>query len=158
MRCDGTASSAQVTAGLDWVAQNMQYPAVVSMSLGSNSPNAAIDTAVSTVIALGVTVVVAAGNYNQGGPLHVMRSCAALRCAVLCCAVLLQPGLVLQQLLSPYLDKAAFSCPVQMRNNTLPNALELYETTTFNGVGPQSMHRACQSTMVAMQLAASEHL
>lgn len=66
INCDGSASSSAVIAGLDWLAQNYQLPAVASMSLGSDSPNQALDDAVTAVIALGITAVIAAGNYNQG--------------------------------------------------------------------------------------------
>ena len=52
-------------AGLDWLAQIFQLPAVASLSLGADSPNNAMDEAVKAVIALRLTVVVAAGNFNQ---------------------------------------------------------------------------------------------
>ena len=74
INCDGSASSSAVIAGLEWLAQNVQLPAVASMSLGSDSPNQALDDAVTAVIALGVTAVVAAGNYNQGGHLKCHSS------------------------------------------------------------------------------------
>ena len=74
INCDGSASSSAVIAGLEWLAQNVQLPAVASMSLGSDSPNQALDDAVTAVIALGVTAVVAAGNYNQGGHLQSQSS------------------------------------------------------------------------------------
>lgn len=64
--CDGSAQSSAVIAGLDWLAQNYQLPAVASMSLGSDSPNIALDDAVTAIIDLGITAVIAAGNYNQG--------------------------------------------------------------------------------------------
>ncbi len=64
--CDGSAQSSAVIAGLDWLAQNYQLPAVASMSLGSDSPNQALDDAVTAIIDLGITAVIAAGNYNQG--------------------------------------------------------------------------------------------
>lgn len=66
INCDGSAQSSAVIAGLDWLAQNYQLPAVASMSLGSDSPNQALDDAVTAIIALGITAVIAAGNYNQG--------------------------------------------------------------------------------------------
>ncbi|KAL3162994.1 hypothetical protein ABBQ32_009426 [Trebouxia sp. C0010 RCD-2024] len=65
INCDGSAQSSAVIAGLDWLAQNYQLPAVASMSLGSDSPNQALDDAVTAIIALGITAVIAAGNYNQ---------------------------------------------------------------------------------------------
>ena len=66
INCDGSAQSSAVIAGLDWLAQNYQLPAVASMSLGSDSPNQALDDAVTAIINLGITAVIAAGNYNQG--------------------------------------------------------------------------------------------
>jgi hypothetical protein len=68
--CQGNALTSNVIAGLDWLAQNFQLPAVASLSLGADSPNSAMDDAVKALIALGVTVVVAAGNFNQS-KLHV---------------------------------------------------------------------------------------
>lgn len=84
INCDGSASSSAVIAGLDWLAQNYQLPAVASMSLGSDSPNQALDDAVTAVIALGITAVIAAGNYNQGWHwrtplLHAILSCIFAR-------------------------------------------------------------------------------
>ena len=66
INCDGSAQSSAVIAGLDWLAQNYKLPAVASMSLGSDSPNQALDDAVTAIINLGITAVIAAGNYNQG--------------------------------------------------------------------------------------------
>ena len=68
--CQGNALTSNVIAGLDWLAQNFQLPAVASLSLGADSPNSAMDDAVKALIALGVTVVVAAGNFNQS-KLHI---------------------------------------------------------------------------------------
>ncbi len=68
--CQGHALTSNVIAGLDWLAQKFQLPAVASLSLGADSPNSAMDDAVKALIALGVTVVVAAGNFNQS-KLHV---------------------------------------------------------------------------------------
>lgn len=64
--CNGNGAVAQFIAGLEWVAGNFQSPAVASMSLGSNAVNEALDSALQAVIALGVTGVVAAGNYGSG--------------------------------------------------------------------------------------------
>ncbi|WP_432117159.1 S8 family peptidase [Streptomyces sp. bgisy032] len=57
----GQGTTAQVVAGIDWVARNAVKPAVANMSLGG-SADSAIDTAVRNAIASGVTFVVAAGN------------------------------------------------------------------------------------------------
>ena len=66
MDCEGNGAADNVIAALDWLAGNYELPAVASLSLGSNSINAALDTAMQNVIALGITGVVAAGNYNSG--------------------------------------------------------------------------------------------
>ncbi|MGW7298229.1 S8 family peptidase [Streptomyces sp. NPDC054829] len=57
----GSGTTAQVVAGIDWVAQNAVKPAVANMSLGGGA-DTAIDTAVRNAIASGVTFAVAAGN------------------------------------------------------------------------------------------------
>lgn len=53
-----------VLSGIDYVAASGQQPAVASMSLGG-FPNKALDNAVQGLIDAGVTVVVAAGNFNM---------------------------------------------------------------------------------------------
>jgi subtilisin family serine protease len=65
--CDGSGTTAQVVAGIDWAMKNHQSThnlAVANMSLGG-STDAAIDTAVKNAIASGITFGVAAG--NDGG-------------------------------------------------------------------------------------------
>ncbi|KUL30628.1 S8 family peptidase [Streptomyces regalis] len=57
----GEGTTAQVVAGIDWVAQNAVKPAVANMSLGGGA-DTALDTAVRNAIAAGVTFAVAAGN------------------------------------------------------------------------------------------------
>ncbi|MEV5316595.1 S8 family peptidase [Streptomyces sp. NPDC052687] len=59
----GSGTTAQVVAGIDWVARNAVKPAVANMSLGGGA-DTAIDTAVRNAIATGVTFAVAAGNEN----------------------------------------------------------------------------------------------
>lgn len=59
----GAGSTAGVVSGMDWVAE--QGPgSVASMSLGGGACSA-MDAAVESMVAAGVTVVVAAGNENQ---------------------------------------------------------------------------------------------
>ena len=67
INCDGTAEASNVLAGLDWLSANVKFPAVASMSLGADTPNQALDDAVTALIQQGVLAVIAAGNYNQGG-------------------------------------------------------------------------------------------
>ena len=51
---------------MDWVAANMRLPAVVSLSIGADRPNALLDRAAEALLSLGAVVVAAAGNYNDG--------------------------------------------------------------------------------------------
>jgi subtilisin family serine protease len=64
--CNGSGSTSQVVAGIDWVTRNHAagVPAVANMSLGGGG-DTAIDTAVNNAIADGITFGVAAG--NDGG-------------------------------------------------------------------------------------------
>lgn len=60
--CAGFGSTSGVIAGLDWVASKGVKPAVVNMSLAGEASNL-LDEAVARVVAKGITVVVAAGNF-----------------------------------------------------------------------------------------------
>ena len=64
--CDGSGKASDVVAALDWLAANLKLPAVASMSLGAGQPDAVLDAATNTILGMGVTVVTAAGNYNNG--------------------------------------------------------------------------------------------
>ena len=59
--CDGSGSNSGVIAGINFVAQNAQLPAVANMSLGGGASDA-VDQAVQSAIAAGVTFALAAGN------------------------------------------------------------------------------------------------
>lgn len=59
--CQGSGTSAQVIAGIDWVTANAIKPAVANMSLGGGA-DAALDAAVKRSIGAGVTYAIAAGN------------------------------------------------------------------------------------------------
>lgn len=62
--CTGSGSLSGVVAGLDWVARDhTSGPAVANMSLGS-AFSTSVNSAVASLVADGVTVVVAAGNDN----------------------------------------------------------------------------------------------
>jgi subtilisin family serine protease len=65
--CNGAGLWSGVLAGMDWVAQQKaaqpSIPMVANMSLGGGA-NSTIDAAVNNLAAVGVTVVVAAGNSN----------------------------------------------------------------------------------------------
>ncbi|MER6422643.1 S8 family peptidase [Streptomyces sp. NPDC001137] len=58
---DGSGTTSQVIAGIDWVTKHARKPAVANLSLGG-SYNAQLDAAVRSSIASGVTYAVAAGN------------------------------------------------------------------------------------------------
>ncbi|OKI09248.1 serine protease [Streptomyces sp. CB02923] len=62
----GTGSTAQVIAGIDWVARHARRPAVANLSLGS-PPSPQLDQAVRNAVAAGVTFTVAAGNGGRSG-------------------------------------------------------------------------------------------
>jgi subtilisin family serine protease len=63
--CYGDGTSEGVVAALDWVLGNhVSTPSVVNMSLGGGA-NPDIDAAVSAVIAAGIPLVAAAGNYAE---------------------------------------------------------------------------------------------
>ncbi|PYE53541.1 S8 family peptidase [Deinococcus yavapaiensis] len=61
--CDGSGTTSGVIAGVNWVAQNAQKPAVANMSLGGGV-SSSLDSAVQSAINNGVTFAVAAGNDN----------------------------------------------------------------------------------------------
>ncbi|MFC0599105.1 S8 family peptidase [Streptomyces palmae] len=73
----GSGTTEQVVAGIDWVTQNHQGPSVANMSLGGGADEA-LDTAVQKAIASGVTFAVAAGNESsdasQGSPARVKEA------------------------------------------------------------------------------------
>lgn len=61
LACDGSGTTAQVAAGIEWVTANAVKPAVANMSLGG-SADTVLDNAVSASIASGVSYSIAAGN------------------------------------------------------------------------------------------------
>ncbi|MGJ7417210.1 S8 family peptidase [Streptomyces cinereoruber] len=74
---NGSGTTEQVIAGIDWVTENHQGPSVANMSLGG-SADPALDEAVKKAIASGVTFGVAAGNESsdagQGSPSRVAEA------------------------------------------------------------------------------------
>lgn len=62
--CTGRGSWSDVIAGLDWVRANLQQPAVVTVAISSDA-STAMDSAVSSLVNEGVSVVVAAGNNSR---------------------------------------------------------------------------------------------
>ncbi len=63
LSCSGGASTSTVIAGIDWVKAHHTKPAVANLSLGGPA-STALDSAVSSLVAAGVTTTVAAGNSN----------------------------------------------------------------------------------------------
>ncbi|HET6213603.1 MAG TPA: S8 family peptidase, partial [Micromonosporaceae bacterium] len=63
LNCQGSGTSAQVVAGINFVTNNAIKPAVANMSLGGGA-DTAIDNAVNNSINSGVTYAIAAGNSN----------------------------------------------------------------------------------------------
>jgi subtilisin family serine protease len=61
LACNGSGTSEQVIAGVDWVTANHVAPAVANMSLGGGADQA-LDDAVANSIAAGVVYAIAAGN------------------------------------------------------------------------------------------------
>lgn len=62
--CAGAGTTADVIAGVDWLTQNAQMPAVANLSLGGGASRS-LDEAVNNAIQQGITMVVAAGNSNE---------------------------------------------------------------------------------------------
>ncbi|CAM3464679.1 S8 family serine peptidase [Stackebrandtia soli] len=61
LNCSGSGTYAGVIAGIDWVTQNAQLPAVANMSLGGGFDQS-VNDAVTASVASGVTYALAAGN------------------------------------------------------------------------------------------------
>ncbi|WP_406209357.1 S8 family peptidase [Streptomyces sp. NBC_01017] len=74
---NGSGTTEQVVAGIDWVTQHHQGPSVANMSLGGGADEA-LDEAVRKAIAAGVTFAVAAGNDSadagKGSPARVKEA------------------------------------------------------------------------------------
>jgi subtilisin family serine protease len=61
LNCEGSGTTAQVVAGIDWVTANRVAPAVANMSLGGGA-DTVLDNAVRRSITAGVSYAIAAGN------------------------------------------------------------------------------------------------
>lgn len=61
LNCGGSGSGSGVIAGIEWVAKNAQYPAVVNLSLGGAASDAE-DQAIANLYNANILPVVAAGN------------------------------------------------------------------------------------------------
>ncbi|GEM83997.1 S8 family peptidase [Meiothermus hypogaeus] len=76
LNCSGSGTNSGVIAGVDWVRQNAQKPAVANMSLGGGA-SSALDTAVNNAINAGITFALAAGNSNRDACLYSPARVAA---------------------------------------------------------------------------------
>lgn len=75
--CNGTGTTLNVIAGIDWVTAHHESPAVANVSIGAPS-NPAENAAVANSIASGVTYVVAAGNDGDDACNHSPASAAGV--------------------------------------------------------------------------------
>ncbi|HEY2346846.1 MAG TPA: S8 family serine peptidase [Xanthomonadaceae bacterium] len=66
--CSGAGTASQVISGMNWVAGHHISPAVANMSLDFSDHEDLVDSALDSLTASGVTVVVAAGNHISNGP------------------------------------------------------------------------------------------
>lgn len=64
LSCENLGSTSQIIAGVEWVTEHAERPAVVNMSLGG-SESVAEELAVKNSIASGLTYVVSAGNDSR---------------------------------------------------------------------------------------------
>lgn len=64
--CTGPGSSKYVLQGLDWLLDNVQYPAVAQMSLVALGLSKSLNGMVQQVIDAGIPFVISAGNYGAG--------------------------------------------------------------------------------------------
>merc|ERR1719195_2058959 len=70
LRGDGMGLQSGVLAGMDWVAQSRQRPAVATMSLGSKSTSEVYRAAIDKLTAAGLTLTVAGGNSDDDACLY----------------------------------------------------------------------------------------
>ncbi|KAG8466913.1 hypothetical protein KFE25_008292 [Diacronema lutheri] len=76
LTCSGSGFASTVMAALDWIASHPAQLKVASMSLGGGFSNA-LNMAVDNLVAVGVTVVVAAGNGAGDACLHSPSSASS---------------------------------------------------------------------------------
>ncbi|MEO5635270.1 MAG: S8 family serine peptidase [Candidatus Paceibacterota bacterium] len=62
--CSGYGYLSEVLAGMDWIAQNRVFPAVVNISMYPDDATTGFNTAIDNLVKLGIVVVTAAGNQN----------------------------------------------------------------------------------------------
>lgn len=62
--CDGSGSTSNLIAAINWVTANRIKPAVANISIILSGPSVSLDTAINNSIASGVTYTIAAGNFG----------------------------------------------------------------------------------------------
>lgn len=62
--CRGSTTLSTLVAGLNWIANNAQHPAVVNMSLGGPTTSSSLVSKINELYSAGVVMVAAAGNSN----------------------------------------------------------------------------------------------
>ncbi|MEO5858555.1 MAG: S8 family serine peptidase [Pyrinomonadaceae bacterium] len=65
MGCTASGTVSELITGIDWVANNHASPAVANISITASGNSNALNSSVNALVRAGVTVVVAAGNYNS---------------------------------------------------------------------------------------------
>ena len=73
--CDGYGSYSGLALAIDWIAANYVTPAVINMSIGGGQSET-VNRAIRGAIALGITVVGAAGNEGEDSCPHLMGGVA----------------------------------------------------------------------------------
>lgn len=80
LNCQGEASASEITAGIEWVLNHHEKPAVMNLSLMFNVRVQALEEAVQSAIRAGITTIVGAG--NTGKPDSCEHSPAAVEDAI----------------------------------------------------------------------------
>lgn len=65
MGCSTSGTISDLIAGIDWVANNHNSPAVANISITASANSNSLNSAVNALVRSGVTVVTAAGNYGS---------------------------------------------------------------------------------------------
>ncbi|MDA9004122.1 S8 family serine peptidase [bacterium] len=65
LNCSNSGTLSGVISGIEWVTENVQFPAVMNLSIGAQSRINSLDNAVNGAINAGITVTVAAGNNSR---------------------------------------------------------------------------------------------
>lgn len=74
MDCDGEGAMSTIVTGLEWILGHLELPAVVLMSIGGDA-TLLLDQACEALVNAGATVVVAAGNDDEGIAVDISFVC-----------------------------------------------------------------------------------